>query len=105
MRGADVERLDVKSAPAEKTGDARQNAKTVFDQDCDGMTHSPPSKENAAARSRSDSSPPVTKRKTGADLVDQRLLPRRRMNETYKGIDPPEGRSFKEIVTIFDAPY
>ena len=41
MGGADVERLDVESAPAEQTGDARQNAETVFDQDGDGVTHSP----------------------------------------------------------------
>ena len=40
MSGADVERLDVESAPAEQTGDARQNAETVFDQDGNGVTHS-----------------------------------------------------------------
>jgi hypothetical protein len=27
---------------------------------------------------------------------DQRLLPRRRMNETYKGIDPAERQKFNE---------
>src|SRR5450631_1936617 len=51
MGGADVKRFDVESAPAEETGDARQNPETVLDQDSDGVTHSPPSKENAATRS------------------------------------------------------
>jgi hypothetical protein len=54
MGGADVKRLDVESATTEETSDARQNSETVLDQDGDGVTHSPPSKENGAQWSMPD---------------------------------------------------
>jgi hypothetical protein len=39
MGGADVEGVDVKAAAAEETGDARQDAEAVLDQDGDGVAH------------------------------------------------------------------
>ncbi len=41
----------LKPRPLKRTSDARQNSETVLDQDGDGMTHSPPSKENEGPRS------------------------------------------------------